>query len=436
MRWHKEGVHENDQVMVHPSDSEAWKTLDDFDPDFARDARIVRIGLATNGFSSYNTSASSYSCWPVFDILYNLPPALCMKYEYMFLCLIIPGPDHPGSHINVMLKPIIEELKQLWQVVEAYDYDQKQKFNLRVAYLWSVHDFKAYNIFSRWCCNGLLTCPLCMKEASCFRLKFGGKISYFDCHRCFLPLDHEFRLDSDTFKKGNIILEGPPRCLSGLEIADMLNNLVLNKEGNEFVGYGNNHNWTHKCALWELPYAKALIFMYNIDVMHQERNVGESILSTCMSFTDKTKDNHKARIDLALLCNRPTLELKSHGDKPRAPFCFKARDRKEVLIWLKNLKFPDGYAAGFRRAVNLDTGKLSGVKSHDYHIFMERLLPMMFRGYLDDDVWMALAELSHFYRQLCAKEIKKDMMEKLEEEILVLLGKLEKIFPLGLFNPV
>jgi hypothetical protein len=26
---------------------------------------------------------------------------------------------------------------------------------------------------------------------------------------------------------------------------------------------------------------------------------------------------------------------------------------------------------------------------------------------LDDDVWKAFAELSHFYRQLCAKEIKK-----------------------------
>jgi hypothetical protein len=33
---------------------------------------------------------------------------------------------------------------------------------------------------------------------------------------------------------------------------------------------------------------------------------------------------------------------------------------------------------------------------------------------------MTLAELSHFYRQLCAKEIKKDMMEKLEDEIPVL----------------
>jgi hypothetical protein len=103
---------------------------------------------------------------------------------------------------------------------------------------------------------------------------------------------------------------------------------------------------------------------------------------------------------------------------------------------VKNLKFLDGYAAGFRSAVNLDTGKLSGVKSHDYHIVMERLLPVMFRGYLDDDVWMVLAKLRHSYRQLCAKEIKKDIMEKLEEEILVLLCKLEKIFPPGWFNPM
>jgi hypothetical protein len=113
MRWHKEGVHENDQVIVHPSNSEAWKALDDFNLDFVRDAQNVRIGLATDGFTPYNTSASSYSCWPVFAIPYKLPPALCMKYEYMFLCLIIPGLDHPRPSINVMLKPLIEELKQL-----------------------------------------------------------------------------------------------------------------------------------------------------------------------------------------------------------------------------------------------------------------------------------------------------------------------------------
>jgi hypothetical protein len=94
MRCHKEGVHENDQVMVHPSDSEAWKALDDFGADFARDAWNVRIGLAMDGFTPYNMSAASYSCWSIFAISYNLPPSLCMKYEYIFMYLIISGPDH------------------------------------------------------------------------------------------------------------------------------------------------------------------------------------------------------------------------------------------------------------------------------------------------------------------------------------------------------
>jgi hypothetical protein len=37
-----------------------------------------------------------------------------------------------------------------------------------------------------------------------------------------------------------------------------------------------------------------LILMHNIDVMHQERNMGESIISTYMGLLGKTKDNIKA----------------------------------------------------------------------------------------------------------------------------------------------
>jgi hypothetical protein len=43
-----------------------------------------------------------------------------MKYEFMFLCLVIPGPDHHGTNLNVMLQPLIEELKKLWEGVEVY----------------------------------------------------------------------------------------------------------------------------------------------------------------------------------------------------------------------------------------------------------------------------------------------------------------------------
>jgi hypothetical protein len=95
---------------------------------------------------------------------------------------------------------------------------------------------------------------------------------------------------------------------------------------------------------------------------------------------------------------------------------------------MKGLKFSDGYAAGLRRSVNMMTRKLIGLKSHDYHIIMKRHLHVMFRGYFDDVVWTVLADLSYFYRQLCAKEITVEMMQNLKKEIPVLLYKMEKFF--------
>jgi hypothetical protein len=86
---------ENNNVMVHPSNGEAWKALDNFYTDFARDVRNIRIGLATDGFTPFTESVASYSCWQVFAIPYNLPPGLCMKYEHIFMCPIVPGPDNP-----------------------------------------------------------------------------------------------------------------------------------------------------------------------------------------------------------------------------------------------------------------------------------------------------------------------------------------------------
>jgi hypothetical protein len=49
-------------VMVHPSDSDVWKALDNFDPEFARNARNIRIGLATDGFTPFGDNTTSYSC--------------------------------------------------------------------------------------------------------------------------------------------------------------------------------------------------------------------------------------------------------------------------------------------------------------------------------------------------------------------------------------
>jgi hypothetical protein len=97
--------------MGHPSDDDTWKVLDRFDADFTNDARNVRLELVTDGFDPFITNSAPYSCWPIFVVSYNLPPSLCMKFEFMFLCLIVPGPEAPGPRISVMLKLLIEELK-------------------------------------------------------------------------------------------------------------------------------------------------------------------------------------------------------------------------------------------------------------------------------------------------------------------------------------
>ncbi|WVZ76615.1 hypothetical protein U9M48_024578 [Paspalum notatum var. saurae] len=89
----------------------------------------------------------------------------------------------------------------------------------------------------------------------------------------------------------------------------------MNEEKTAYEGFEKEHNWTHISGIWDLPYAKALKLPHNIDVMHQERNVAESIISTCMDFSDKAKDNVKAQKDLAKICKRPTLELTASGAK-------------------------------------------------------------------------------------------------------------------------
>jgi hypothetical protein len=61
-------------------------------------------------------------------------------------------------------------------------------------------------------------------------------------------------------------------------------------------------------------------------------------------------------------------------------------------------------------------------------------MSIMFCGYFNADLWEIFAELSYFYRKIYAKQVSKSMMQELEKEIMVLICKMEKIFPLGWFN--
>jgi hypothetical protein len=86
--------------------------------------------------------------------------------------------------------------------------------------------------------------------------------------------------------------------------------------------------------------------------MHQERNIAKSIISMCFDVTGFSKDNVNVRKDLSTLCNRPLLEpkinVKRNMKRPRALDCLKPPERKEILRWLKKLKFSNCYASNIK----------------------------------------------------------------------------------------
>jgi hypothetical protein len=64
----------------------------------------------------------------------------------MLLALVIPGPEHPGPKLNMFVRPLIEELKQLWRGVKAYESHTEKEFTMRAAYLWPVHDLLVWGM--------------------------------------------------------------------------------------------------------------------------------------------------------------------------------------------------------------------------------------------------------------------------------------------------
>ena len=56
-----------------------------------------------------------------------------------------------------------------------------------------------------------------------------------------------------------------------------------------------------------------LLLPHNIDMTHFEKNIAEALFGTIMDIAEKTKDNIKARVNQATLCDRPKLDMRPPG---------------------------------------------------------------------------------------------------------------------------
>ncbi|BBH07076.1 hypothetical protein Prudu_018896 [Prunus dulcis] len=274
---------------------------------------------------------------------------------------------------------LVDELKDLWtNGVRTYDKSTGKMFTLRTAVMWTVNDFQ----HMQWFLGGA--------QRVIWHVLYARKM------KSLLPWSSEMVAmgprvaGKDKEFDGNTERRLRPREWSGDEILEQLNRL-------DFAPFGKtvsrtrpstHMNWTHKPMFFELPYWSKLKLRHNLDVMHVEKNVFDTLVGTILDIEGKTKDTIKA-----------------------------------VLIWKEWAYegFPDGYASNIARCVNVDGGKFTGLKSHDCHVFMQRLLPVGIRHLLPEDVVKPIMLLSRFFSQLTAKTLRKTDMFQLRHDIVQVL---------------
>ena len=149
-------------------------------------------------------------------------------------------------------------------------------------------------------------------------------------------------------------------------------------------------------SLWKLPYCYKLKLRNNLDVMHIEKNILENLIWTILKIVGKTKDTLKARLDLADLGIKKELHIREHGDScemSNARYTLSNKQKMAFCDFLRQVKFLDAFASNITRCVNAEGTSVQGLKTHDCHILLQRILPVAMRGFLEHDIYEAIAEL-------------------------------------------
>ena len=230
-------------------------------------------------------------------------------------------------------------------------------------------------------------------------------------HRCFLCNDH--RLLKSKWFDGREHRTKPIR-LSGDEVLQQLNVVEQPIFGKALhlcrkrKRAASHLNWKKTSIFFDLPYWKTLTIRRSLDVMHIEKNVCDNVLGTLMSIEGKSKDTYKTRLDLEHLGIRKELHpirIDGRISIPHACYVFTNMEKIAFCKLLLSTKLPDGYASNIARCVNTKDWRIQGLKSHDCHVILQRLLPLALRGSLRKDVSKCLIELCIFFKELTSRSL-------------------------------
>nr|GEX68442.1 hypothetical protein [Tanacetum cinerariifolium] len=321
--------------MQHHVDGRAWKNFDTKYPDFAKEPRNVRLGLAADGFNLFGNLSQAYS---------------------------------------------------MWSGVETIDVASGQKFNIRAMVLWTINDFPARSSFFGWSGQGYKACPTCNEDTPSVRML--SKTAYVG-HRRFLKKPHKWRSSREF--NGQTDNRDPPKEFGRDEILAQHDRLPMRMTG-KHPSYGGVKIKRHrqgKTRLVKVGHSKWLVARPN-----QKREVLEA--SGCV--------------------------------------LFHTREPKKFCHFIKGVKLPDGFGSCFKHKVTYNDTNITGLKSHNCHIMMQRLLPYGLQNYLPDKIAKPIIVLCSLFKQICSATLMEDDMLKAQIKVVDIMCDLELIYPPALFD--
>jgi hypothetical protein len=182
---------------------------------------------------------------------------------------------------------------------------------------------------------------------------------------------------------------------------------------------------------------QTLLVHHNLDVMHIEKNICESIIGTLLNVKGKSKDGLKSRMDLKDMKIRNELYLEMRRTRfylPAAPHTLTKTEKKIFCKRVAHLKLPDGYGSNIGNCISLEECKIMGLKSHDCHVLLQQLLSVGLRGLLPKGPRNAIFRLCAFFNKICQRVIDRNRLEQLKEDVAETMCMLERYFPLSFFD--
>ncbi|XP_052290753.1 uncharacterized protein LOC107175715 isoform X3 [Citrus sinensis] len=165
--------------------------------------------------------------------------------------------------------------------------------------------------------------------------------------------------------------------------------------------------------------------------MHIEKNVCDSIVGTLLNIKGKSNDGLHSRMDLKELKIRKDLHPDVREKSTFLPPTPHTLSRVEKQIFCKrllDLKLPDGYSSNIGSCISMEDCKISGLKSHDFHVLMQQLLHVALRGLLPKGPRNAIFRLCVFFNDLCQRVLDREKLEALEEDIVEIVCMFKRFF--------